>query len=320
MHGQYSIYTLVLGGAPLRHVEDAPFDPKIEEALVSGAGSLFPLDQFVAAQKSQFQIKTHDLFRLLGPAELNLPIAGAVALGTTNPSYYQYRKRAEGGWATGDVHLRLKSFAGTVWINDIETAQDDKKLATANLTHHCLADDSGNFVDAENGVALTGEPAISNAGYILGPMFIDVAGTSTLIEGNTKFRFDSGLMYADSPDAGKTFARQGATHKIHPKFSFNAKHLPNLIAFTGGKIRQARIRNHIQYLQAIGEDGYPLPPTTPAHIRLTIPEAKLVPNKVNPGSETADASIDYVSQVIWPDQTDPTAKPPIKQEIGVAIL
>lgn len=302
-HNQYSIYSLILGGAPLRHVEDAPFDPAIEEAMVSAAGSLFPIDQFVASQKSKFQPKTHDLFRLLGSGELNMSLIAATALGTASPSYYQYRRRSEQGFATGSVHLRLKSFNGAMYINSIETAQDDKKLATADLTHVCLADNSGNFVTCENNVAITGEPEMTNAGYTLGPLYIDVGGTATLMEGNAKMRYDSGIVYTESPDAGKLFARQGAVMKVAPKLSFNCKHLPRLITFGSGPVKQVRVTNVTQYLQAVDDDGNRVAPGTPSHISITFPVAKLSPSKLNAGSDTADALLDYVATLIWPDQT-----------------
>lgn len=304
-HNQYAIYTLILGGAALRHVEDAPFDPAIEEALVMGAGTMFPLDQFVASQKSKFQIKTHDLFRILDSGELAVPLAAGLALGTASPSYYQFRKRGEADFvaiATA-AHLRLKSFNGTVWLNSIETAQDDKKLATAELTHQCLADNSGNFVTTEQNVTLSGTPAMTDYGYKLGPLYIDVSGTATLMEGNQKMRYDSGLVYQDSPDAGKTSARQGAMMKVGPKLSFNCKHLPRLITFGGGPVKQVYVENVTQYLQALDEDGYPVAPGTPSHIAINFPVAKLSPSKLNAGSETTDALLDYVATLIWPDQT-----------------
>lgn len=304
-HNQYSIYTLILGGAALRHVEDAPFDPNIEEALVTGSGSLMPLDQFVASQKSKFQIKTHDLFRLLDSGELAIPLAAGKALGTASPSYYQYRKRGEADFvpiATA-AHLRLKSFNGTVWLNSIETAQDDKKLATADLTHHCLADSSDNYVTCEQNVALTGEPAMTNAGYTLGPLYIDVSSVATLMEGNAKMRFDTGLTYQDSPDAGKLSARQGAMLKAGPKLSFNCKHLPRLITFGSGPVKQVYVENVTQYLQAVDTDGNRVAPGDAEHIKINIPVAKLSPNKVNAGSETTDSLLDYVATLIWPDQT-----------------
>lgn len=304
-HNQYAIYTLILGGAALRHIEDAPFDPAIEEALVRGAGSMFPLNQFVASQKSKFQIKTHDLFRILDSGELAVPIAAGLALGTASPSYYQFRKRGEADFVAINslAHLRLKSFNGTVWLNSIETAQDDKKLATADLTHHCLADSSGNFVTCEQNVALTGTPAMTNAGYKLGPLYIDVSGTPTLMEGNSKMRYDTKLTYQDSSDAGKTSARQGAMMSANPSLAFNCKHLPRLITFGGGAVKQLEVENVTQYLQAIDDDGYPVAPGTPSHIAINFPVAKLSPNKVNAGSESADALLDYVATMIWPDQT-----------------
>jgi len=307
-HNQYAIYTLILGGAALRHIEDAPFDPKIEEALVRGAGSMFPLDQFVASQKSEFHIKTHDLFRILDSGELAVPIAAGKALGTASPSYYQYRKRGEADFVAinSAAHLRLKSFNGTVWLNSIETAQDDKKLATADLTHHCLADSSGNYVVAQNNVTLTGEPAMSNGGYKLGPLYIDVSGVATLMEGNSKMRYDTKLVYQDSPDAGKTRAQQGAMMSANPSLSFNCKHLPRLITFGGGEIKQVYVENVTQYLQAIDDDGYEVARGTPEHVAITFPVAKLSPNKVNAGSESADALLDYMATLIWPDQSAPT--------------
>lgn len=304
-HNQYAIYTLILGGAALRHIEDAPFDPAIEEALVRGAGTMFPLNQFVASQKSKFQIKTHDLFRLLDSGELAVPLAAGVALGTASPSYYQFRKRGEADFvpiATA-AHLRLKSFNGTIWLNSIETAQDDKKLATADVTHHCLADNSGNYVVAQTNVALSGEPAMSNGGYKLGPLYIDVSSVATLMEGNSKMRYDSKLVYQDSPDAGKTAARQGAMMSVNPSLAFNCKHLPRLITFGGGEVKQVYVENVTQYLQAIDDDGYPVAPGTPSHIAINFPKAMLSPNKVNAGSETTDALLDYVATLIWPDQT-----------------
>ncbi|MFM9964441.1 MAG: hypothetical protein ACKV2Q_24830 [Planctomycetaceae bacterium] len=307
MHNQYSIYTLILGGAALRHLEDAPFDPAIEEALVRGAGSLFPLDQFVASQKSKFQIKTHDLFRLFDSGELAIPLAAGKALGTGSPSYYQYRKRGEADFVdiTTAAHLRLKSFNGTIWLNSLETAQDDKKLATADLTHHCLTDNSGNYVVAETNVALTGTPAMSNGGYKLGPLYIDKSGTATLMEGNSKFRYDSKLVYQDSPDAGKTRARQGAMMSANPSMAFTCKHLPRLITFGGGEVKQVLVENVTQYLQAIDDDGYEVAPGTPSHIAINFPVAKLSPARVNAGSESADAVLDYMATLIWPDQTVP---------------
>lgn len=316
-HNQYAIYTLILGGSALRHIEDAPFDPGIEEALVRGAGTMFPLSQFTASQKSKFQIKTHDLFRLLDSAELALPLAAGKALGTVSPSYYQYRKRGEADFApiASAVHLRLKSFNGTIFLNSIETAQDDKKLATADVTHHCLADNSGNYVDVQNNVALTGEPAMSNGGYKLGPLYIDVGGVATLMEGNAKCRYDSKLMYQDSPDAGKTFARQGAMMSVTPNLAFNCKHLPRLLTFGGGVVKQVRVENVTQYLQAIDDDGYPVAPGTPDHIAINFPVAMLSPNKVNAGSETTDALLDYVATLIVPD----SGSPEVEVTVGTAI-
>lgn len=301
-HNQYAIYTLILGGAALQHIEDAPFDPAIEEALVRGAGTMFPLNQFVASQKSKFQIKTHDLFRLFSSGELAMPIAAGVALGSADPSYYQFRKRGDADFVpiSSLEHLRLKSFNGTAWLNSIETAQDDKKLATADLTHHCLADSSGNFVTCEQGVALTGPPAMSNGGYKLGPLYIN----GTLMEGNSKMRYDTKLVYQDSPDAGKTSAAQGAMMSANPSLAFNCKHLPNLITFgVDGAVQQVQVENVTQYLQAIDDNGYPIAPGTASHISIRFPLAKLSPNKVNAGSESADALLDYVATMIWPDQT-----------------
>ena len=316
-HNQYSIYTLILGGAALKHVEDAPFDPALEEALVNGAGSLFPLDQFVASQKSKFQVKTHDLFRLLDAGELAMSLVAAKALGTASPSYYQYRKRNESGFvpiATLE-HLRLKSFNGALYINSIETAQDDKKLATADLTHFCLADNSDNYILAQQNIALTGEPAMSDDGYTLGPLYIDVSSVATLMEGNAKMRYDSGIMYQDSPDAGKMFARQGAVMKVQPKLSFNCKHLPRLITFGSGLVKQVEVENVTQYLQAVDADGNRVAPGTPSHIKINFPVAKLSPNKLNAGSETTDSLVDYVATLIWPDQT----VDPIEVTIGTTI-
>lgn len=306
-HNQYSLYTLILGGSALRHVEDAPFDPAVEESLVRGAGTMFPLNQFVASQKSKFQIKTHDLFRILDSSELAVPLAAGLALGSASPSYYQYRKRGEADFVaiSSSAHLRLKSFNGTVWLNSIETSQDDKKLATAELTHQCLADSSGNFVTTEQNVTLSGTPAMTNAGYKLGPLYIDVSGTATLMEGNAKMRYDSKLTYQDSPDAGRVHARQGAMQSVNPTLNFNCKHLPRLITFGGSsaQLQQVQVTNVTQYLQAIDDDGYPVAPGTPSHISINFPIAKLSPSKVNPGDEKSDALIDYVATLIWPDQT-----------------
>lgn len=316
-HNQYAIYTLILGGSALRHVEEAPFDPAIEEALVRGAGTMFPLNQFVASQKSKFQIKTHDLNRVLGSGELAVPIAAGKALGTASPSYYQFRKRGEADFEpiASLVHLRLKSFNGTVWLNSIETAQDDKKLATAELTHQCLADSSGNFVTCEENVALTGTPAMTNAGYKLGPLYIDVSGVATLMEGNAKMRYDTKLTYQDSPDAGRLLARQGAMMSVGPTLSFNCKHLPRLITFGSGPVKQVQVTNVTQYLQAIDDDGNLVAPGTPSHIKINFPLAKLSPSKLNPGSETTDALLDYVATLIWPDQSVAT----VTVTLGVAL-
>ncbi len=304
-HNQYAIYTLILGGSALRHIEDAPFDPAIEESLVRGAGTMFPLNQFVASQKSKFQIKTHDLFRILDSGELAVPLAAGKALGTASPSYYQFRKRGEADFVaiSSAAHLRLKSFNGALWLNSIENAPDDKKLATADVTHHCLADSSGNFVTCEQNVTLSGTPAMTNGGYKLGPLYIDVSSVATLMEGNAKMRYDSKLVYQDSPDAGKTSAAQGAMMSVGPTLSFNCKHLPRLITFGGGAVKQVEVTNVTQYLQAIDDDGYPVAPGTPSHLSINFPVAKLSPAKVNAGSESADALLDYVATLIWPDQT-----------------
>src|SRR5439155_19764109 len=121
-------------------------------------------------------------------------------------------------------------------------------------------------------------------------------------EGNTKMRYDSGIMYSDSPDAGRLTARQGAVHKVQPKLSFNCKHLPRLITFGGGPVKQVRVANVVQYLQAIDDDGNDGAPGEPIHIKINLPIAKITPHKLNAGSETADASLDYVATLIWPDQ------------------
>ena len=307
-HNQYAIYTVILGGNALRHIEDAPFDPMIEASLVRGAGSMFPLEQFVASQKSKFPIKTHDLFRILDSGQLAVPIAAGLALGSASPSYYQYRKRGEADFVAiaTPAHLRLKSYNGTVWLNSIETAQDDKKLATADLTHQCLADSSGNFVDVQLDVALSGTPAMTNYGYKLGPLYIDVSSVATLMEGNSKFRYDTKLVYQDSPDAGKLSPAQGAMHSVNPSISFNCKHLPRLYTFGAGPIKQTRVTNVTQYLQAVDSDGNLVAPGSASHIKINFPVAKLVPAKLNAGSETTDSLLDYTATLIWPDQTVPT--------------
>ena len=292
-YSQFSIYSAVLGGANLRHVEEVTIDPKIEQSAVPAGGSVFNVDMFAAKQETEFTLKTHDLTAILATLGIS-PIYG-LSLPSVQPSYFQYRLRTIDGYASGSNHGRMKSFAGYVAIENIEATQDDKKLASAALKYHCLADASGNYLGFQSSQALISSPAMTDAGFVLGPLYIDVASVATQIAGNTKARFESGNQFKVSRAAGALVGSQGAVEKIEPKLSFSTMELLDLGVF-GTSL--AAVTNVTQYFQAVDSDGRRVAPGTPSHFSISFPTAKLEPNKVSGGNDQSDAMLDYVAHCI----------------------
>lgn len=297
LHNQYALFPESIGGTVLRHVEEASLDPKLEESLIRAAGSTAVQEVFDASQDATLSFKSHDLFALLDTLGINL-FSGLI-IPTSAPSFFQYRKRADGGFAAAGNHFRVKSVKGFVHFESISATQDDKKLASAALLYHCLADDSGNYLVPLDSQTLAGVPGITS-GYTLGPLYI--AGTQ--IVGNTKFQLDTKQSYKTSRHAGEVRAQQGASVEHGHTMTFSSKHLPHFVTYGFGL---KHVLNVTQYLQAIDSDGERVAKTTPSHIAITFPLAKLAPNKVSGGQDQTDAMGDFVAHLLGETITVNTA-------------
>lgn len=285
LHNQYALFPESIGGTVLAHAEEASLDPKLEESIVRAAGTTSIIDVFTASQDAVFSLKSHDLFAVL--STLAIDLLSGLSLPTSAPSYFQYRKRDDVGFATGSTHFRIKSVKGYIHIENISATQDDKKLASVSLLHHCLADGSGNYLVPQNNQAMTGTPGLAR-GYTLGPLYID----GTQVVGNTKFQLDTGIQFKTSRDAGEVTPQQGAKMEDGLKMTFSTKHLPEFVTRGFG---MTQVTNIIQYLQKIDSDGQRVAKTTAEHIAITFATAKLAPNKLSGGQEQTDAMGDFVA-------------------------
>lgn len=290
---QHNLYPCTLGGATLGTLDELKVDPKVGLETQRAAGSLFPIDAFVSSIDSQFTAKTPDLTQLLDG--IGISLTAGLLLGTASPSLFQFRKRSAGGWASGSNHFHIKSYNGFVYIERIEAAQSDKKKAIATFHHIPLADSSGNYLLPEGGQALTGSVGMSDYGYALGPLYIDISGTPTQVDGNTKFSYESGMKFDPRPAAGQLFAQQGTVTQVMPKISFSVVEMLDLLTWG---LSSTYVENVTQYLIAIDQHGNRIAPATASHLYITFPTAKLVPASVAGGSDNADSTLDYEAHLI----------------------
>lgn len=290
---QHNLYPLTLGGTTLGTLDELKVDPKIGLESQRAAGSLFPIDAFVSSIESQFTFKTPDLTAIL--STLAISLTAGKALGTASPSLFQFRKRSSGGWASGSNHFNIKSFNGFVYVERIEASQGEKKKAIATLHHVPLADGSGNYLLPQGGQALTGSVGMTDYGFALGPLYIDVSGSPVQVDGNSKFSFESGIKFDPRPAAGELFARQGTTTAVMPKISFSVVEILDLLTWG---LSSTAITNVTQYLIAIDSHGNRIAGAETDHMSIAFPTAKLMPASVTGGADNVDAGLDYEAHCI----------------------
>lgn len=290
---QHNLYPCTLAGTALGTLNELKIDPKIAVEIQRAAGSLFPLEAFVADIDSLFKLKTPDIKKLLTATVsggIGIDLTAGRLLGTSSPSLFQFRKRAAGGWASGSNHFNLKSFNGFTYIERIEAVQSEKKKAVASVCHVPLTDTSGNYLLPQGSQALTGSVGMSNYGYAFGPLYIDVSGSPVQVDGNMKFTFDSGLKFNSKHAAGDVHPRQGTTGAVTPKISFSVVEMLDLLTWG---MSLAYVENVTQYLIAIDENGNRYGPSETEHMSISFPTAKLAPSNIDGGEENVDSSLDY---------------------------
>lgn len=274
-HTQYSIFPEVLNGVTLRHVAAAPLDPKIEQQAVRAGGMLDVVAMFLASQESSAKINTHDLYTVFHASGLNVhPSAGLVC---ASDSYFQYQKRAEGGYATGANHARFRSPKGFLHVDSLEAEQDEKKPAMCSLMYHLLRSGS-TYIQPLLGQSLTGTPNLA-IGYTLGPLYIN----GVPYDSNVKFRWETGTEYKPSRTAGATTAEQGATHSRAHKMVIDFKEL-SMHTTWGFSLKRAP-GAIVQYLQKIDPDGLRISPSTSAHIAVRFADGMIEPTKIDGGAD-----------------------------------
>jgi len=285
---QHNLFPCMIGGEAIGVLDELNVDPKIGLEIQRAAGTLSPVDAFVSEILSETTLKTPDLTAILDTLAIGL--TEGLLLDTSVPSLFQYRQRLAGGWVDDDDHFVIKSYKGFVFVERIEVSQGDKKKAIATLVHHALADDNGNYLEPLAGQALDGAVGMTDYGYALGPLFIDLNGSPVQLDGNMKMTFESGIKFEPRPVAGELVARQGTTTAVMPKLTFGVVEMLDLLTWG---LNSTYVENVTQYLVAIDQNGRRVAPNTASHLAITLPTAKLVPAKVPGGTDNSDSNIEY---------------------------